>query len=76
MESFSAKVQKLSRLGDCLSVAHYVRSPRALKYGLNFTNNQDFQKLSSKTQKHLTDEVQDCTISYSRDLGKLLSKKA
>lgn len=62
------KIDRLNRLGDCLSVGHYVQAPRTLKYGLNFTYDHNFQELTAKTQKHLKGEVQDCTISYSRDL--------
>lgn len=63
------KVQKLSRLGDCLSVAHYLSIPQALKYGRDFTKNSRFQQLSSKTKKHLTNGIQDGTNSFSRDLS-------
>ncbi|QBP18044.1 hypothetical protein [Acetilactobacillus jinshanensis] len=47
-----------------------MQAPRALKYGRDFENNPKFQKLPTKPKKHLTGEIQDCTISFSRDLSK------
>lgn len=62
------KVHRLLSLGNLLSVGHYLESPAVLKYGRNFKDNSAFQKLSAKKQKHLTDELQDGTIAFSRDL--------
>ena len=62
------KVQQLLSLGNLLSIGHYLQSPTVLKYGKNFKSNPDFLKLSNKSKKHLTDELQDGTIAFSRDL--------
>ncbi len=59
--------KQLFALGDCLMVGHYSTPPRILKYGRKFNTNHNYQKLPQKQRTHLVDELNDCTISLSRD---------
>lgn len=65
----ASKIKALLKLGDYLTIGHYLKTPDVLKFGTNFVENPKFKMLPSKQRTHLSQALLDETISLSRDLN-------